>query len=79
MRRRESGGRKFFEGTEADAIGLTEGAIDGSGFGHTHFGVVEDQGRDVPGMGIAITNKPATLGGLVDRSLKDPKVLLGVT
>ena len=77
MRRRESGGRKFFEGTEANAIGLTEGAINGTGFGHTHFGVVKDQGRDIAGMGIAITDEAATLRGLIHRRLEDPEVLLG--
>ena len=75
----QSPGRKFFQGTQSNAIGLTESSIDGAGFGHTHFGVVEDEGRDVTGMGIAITNEATALGGLIDRRLKDPEVLFGAT
>ena len=79
MRRRESGGRKFFEGTETDAIGLTEGAINGSSFGHTHFGMVKDEGGDIAGVGVAVTDEAAALGGLVDGGFEDPEVLFGVT
>ena len=75
----QSPGRKFFKGTEGDAIGLPQSSIDGAGFGHTHFGVVEDEGRDVAGVGIAITNEATALGGLIDGGLKDPEVLLGAT
>jgi len=73
----QSPGGKFFEGAQGDAIGLPQGAIDGAGFGHTHFGVVKDEGRDVAGMGIAITNEATTLGGLIDGGLEDPEVLFG--
>jgi len=41
--------------------------------------VVEDQGRDVAGMGVAIADEAATLGRLIDGGLKDPEVLLGTT
>ena len=75
----QSPGRKFFERAKGDAIGFTQGVIDGAGFGHPHLGVVEDQGRDVAGMGITVPNKPTTFGGLIDSSLEDPEVLLGAT
>jgi hypothetical protein len=69
--------RQFLKRTETDAIGLTQGSIDRPSFGHAHFGVVEDQGRNVPRMGISIADKPAALSGLIDSGLEDPEVLLG--
>jgi hypothetical protein len=39
--------------------------------------VVEDEGGDVAGMGIAIADKAAALGGLIDGGLEDPEALLG--
>jgi hypothetical protein len=70
---------KFFEGAEGDAISLAQGAVDGAGFGHAHLGVVEDEGGDIAGMGIAVADEAAALGGLIDRSLEDPEVLLRAT
>ena len=75
----QSPGGKHFKGAEGNTIGLTEGAVDGASFGHTHLSVVKDQWRHVAGMGIAITNEPTTLGGLIDGGLEDPEVLLGAT
>jgi hypothetical protein len=37
-------GRNLFERAQGDAVGLAQGADDGVGFGHAHFGMVEDQG-----------------------------------
>jgi len=54
-------GRKLFERAQGDAVGLAEGAIDGTGFGHAHFGVVEDQGRNIAGMGVAVADEAAAL------------------
>src|ERR1035438_3743551 len=34
-------GPDFLNGTDADPVSLTEGTIDGSRFGHTHFGAVD--------------------------------------
>jgi hypothetical protein len=51
------------------------GAIDGAGFGHTHFSVVEDQGRNIAGMGVAVTDEAAALGRFIDRGFEDPIVL----
>ena len=75
----QSPGGKFFQRAEGNAIGLPQGAIDGAGFGHTHLGVVEDEGRHITGMGIAIADEATALGGLIDGSLEDPEVLLGTT
>jgi hypothetical protein len=47
---------EFFDRTEPDAIGLTEGAVDGASFGDAHLGAV-DQGRDVGGIGISISDE----------------------
>jgi hypothetical protein len=69
--------RKFFERAEGNAIGLAQGAVDSAGFGHAHLGVVEDQGRNVSWMGIAVPDEPATLGRFIDCGLEHPEVLLG--
>ena len=37
--------------------------------------MVEDQGRDVAGMGVAEADKATTPGGFVDNGLEDPEVL----
>ena len=54
-------GRELFKRAQANAVGLAKGAIDGAGFGHAHFGVVEDQGRDIAGMGVAVADEAAAL------------------
>jgi hypothetical protein len=54
--------RKLFERAEGNAIGLAQGAINCSGFGHAHLGVVEDQGRNVTGMGVTVPNKATAFG-----------------
>ena len=54
---REGPGRKVLEWAESDAVGLAEGSGDGAGFGHAHFGVVEDQGRDIARMGVAVATR----------------------
>ena len=68
---------KFLERAEGNTISLAERPIDGAGLGHTHLGVVEDEGGDVAGMGIAVPDEAAALGGLIDRGLEDPEVLQG--
>jgi hypothetical protein len=69
--------RKLLQRTESDAIGFAQSAVDGAGFGHAHLGVVEDQGRDVAGMGIAVADEAAALGRLIDGRLENPEVLFG--
>jgi hypothetical protein len=71
--------RKLFERAEGNAIGLAQGSIDGAGFGHAHLSVVENQGRNVTGMGVTVPNKAAALGRFIDGGLEHPKVLLGPT
>jgi hypothetical protein len=77
--RAEGPGGKLLEGAEGDAVSLAQGAVDGAGFGHAHLGVVEDEGGDIAGMGIAVTDEAAALGGFVDGGFEDPEVPFGVT
>src|ERR1700719_4453188 len=58
---RRSGKRAdFLDGTQTDAIGFTQGPIDGSRFGYAHFGSPDKRG-DVRRVGVAEANKtPAT-------------------
>jgi len=37
-------GGKLLERAEGNPVGLAQGPIDGAGFGHSHLGVVEDEG-----------------------------------
>jgi len=68
--------RKLFERAEGNAIGLAQGTVNRTGFGHAHLSVVEDEGGDVAGMGIAIAHKPPACGGLVNSGFEHPEVLL---
>jgi hypothetical protein len=70
---------KFFNQTEGDAVGLAEGAVDGAVFGHGHFGVVEDQGKDIARMRVAVADEASALGRFIDRGFEHPKVLLRTT
>ena len=70
---------KLFERAEGDAVGLAQRAIDGASFGHAHLGVVEDEGRDVSRMGIAVPNEAAAFGCFKDCRFKYPEILLGST
>ena len=76
---RKGPGRKFFERAEVDAVGLAELAVDSAGFGHAHLSVVEDQGRNIAGMGVAVADEATAPGRLIDRRLEDPEILLGAT
>lgn len=71
-------GWKLLDGAEGNAVGLAQGAIDGAGFGHAHLGVVEDERRDVAGMGITVADEAAAFGGFVYGSLEDPEALFGM-
>src|ERR1700687_2001440 len=67
-----SGGpAEFLDRTEPDPVGLAKGAVDGTSFGDTHFGAV-NQGRYVGGIGVAVAHETAGAGGLVDGCFKDP-------
>jgi hypothetical protein len=76
--RAECPGWKFFEGAEGNAVGLAQGAVDGASFGHAHLGVVEDEGGDVAGMGVAVADEATAFGRLVDGGFEDPEALLRV-
>ena len=71
--------RKLFERAEGNAIGLAQGTVNRTGFGHAHLSVVENQGRNVTGMGVTVADEATAVGGLIDGGLEDPKVLLGPT
>jgi hypothetical protein len=75
----ESPRREFFQGTQSDAIGLSKGPIDRSGLGHAHLGIVEDQRRNITGVGIAIADETAAFRGLVNGGFEDPEVLFWTT
>jgi len=38
--------------------------------------VVDDKGRDVARVGVAVTHEPAALSGFIDRGFEHPEVLL---
>jgi len=75
----ECPGWQFFHRAEGNAVCLAQGAIDGTGFGHAHLGMVEDQGRDIAGIGIAVAHKATALGALENRRFEHPEVLFGTT
>src|SRR5690242_8223911 len=68
---------QLFDRAESDTIGLAQGAVDGTRFGHAKFSVIEDERRDVARMSVTVANEPAALGGLENGGFEDPKVLLG--
>jgi len=70
---RARGPAKFFDRTEANAVGLAESAVDGTGFSDAHFGAA-DQGGDVGRIGIAIADEAARLGRLVYNCSENPPV-----
>jgi hypothetical protein len=67
---------KLFERTEANAVSLAQGAIDGAGFGHAHLGIVEDQRRDIAGMSVAVADEATAPRRFEDCRLEHPEVLL---
>ena len=52
---------QFFDRTEGNAVGLAQGAIDGAGFGHAHLGMVENQGRNIAGISVAVAHEASAL------------------
>jgi len=69
--------RELFDRAEGNAVGLAQGTIDGAGFGHAHLGVVEDQGRNIPGMGVAKAHEATALGRFIDGGFEHPEILFG--
>jgi hypothetical protein len=75
---RARGPTELLDRTEADAIGLAEGAVDGTSFGHAHLSAT-DQGRNVRGIGIAIANEAARARGLVGSRFENPVARTWIT
>src|ERR1039458_4763591 len=53
--------------TDADAVGFAESAVDGTRLGDSHLSAL-DEVRDIGGIGITVTNEPATASRSVDSS-----------
>ena len=70
---------KLFERAEGNAVGLAQGAIDGAGFGHAHLGMVENQGRDIARVSVAVAHEASAFGRFENCRLEHPKVLFGAT
>jgi hypothetical protein len=51
-----SEGTDLLDRADADAVGLAEGAVDGTGFGHAHLGAVNEW-RDIGGIRVAIPDE----------------------
>jgi hypothetical protein len=66
-------------GQAGSSFEQAEGAVDGTRFGHAHFGVVEDHGRYIAGMGVAKADPARALRCFVNGGLEDPAVFLRTT
>src|SRR6202035_5322343 len=58
-----SEGADLFYRADADSVGFAQGTVDGTSFGHAHFGTV-NQGRNVRRIGITIANESLAITGL---------------
>ncbi len=56
---------------EADAVGFSQGPVDGPGFSNSHFGAA-DEWRDIGGIGIAVADKRSLTFWLKDTRFEDP-------
>jgi len=54
--RRLGKGSDFLDRADADTVRLAEGTIDGTSFGHPHFGAA-DQWGDIGGVGVAVADE----------------------
>ena len=70
-------GPDFLDRADADAVGFAQGAVDGSGFRHAHFGAV-DKERDIGRIGVAVADKAGGALGRVDRCLQDKPTRRGI-
>jgi hypothetical protein len=64
-------GPDFLDRANADAVGLTQGAIDGSRFGHAHLGTTNEEG-DIGRIGVTIANKSFAIAGFKDCGFECP-------
>lgn len=66
----------FFDRADADSIGFPQRAIDGSGFGHAHFGAVYERGN-IRRIRVAVAHE--ILGFRFENGcFEDPKAFSGV-
>src|ERR1035438_502534 len=63
---------------DADAICLTQGAIDGSGFGDPHLGAANQQ-RNIGRVGVAVADETGGIFGRIDGRLEDEAIGRGIT
>jgi hypothetical protein len=64
-------GTKLLDRTEADAVGLAQGPVDGACLGDAQFAAVEPR-RYIGRIGIPVTREAPGARTLVDDSLEDP-------
>ena len=71
-------GPDLFDRADADAVSLSQGAIDGPGFSHSHFGTV-DKERDIGRVGVTIADKAGRVLGRINRCFQDKSTRSGIT
>ncbi len=71
-------GADLLDRADADAIGLPQSTIDGSGLGYAHLGAA-DQERDVGRVGIAVADETGGTFGRIHGRLKDEPTGRGIT
>src|SRR5258707_12159854 len=62
---------QFLDRAEADAVRLSQGAVDRSRLGDAHLSPM-DKGGDIGRIGVPVANEASRSRTLVDRSFKDP-------
>src|SRR5258708_35609676 len=62
---------QLLDRAEADAVRLSQGAVDRSRLGDAHLSPM-DKGGDIGRIGVPIANEASRSRTLVDRSFKDP-------
>ena len=71
-------GPDFLDRADADAIGLAQGTIDGSGFRDPHLGAANEQ-RNVGRIGIGVADETRRIFGRINRRFEDETFGRGVT
>jgi hypothetical protein len=70
-------GSDFLNRADADAVGLAQSSVDRPGFGHTHFGAM-DQGRDIGRIGITVADEAPACLRLENSSSEYPPKVSGI-
>src|SRR5271155_18420 len=68
---------ELFDTAEPDSVSFSEGPVNGSRFGDTHFGSPHE-GRRVRWIGIAVADKAPRICTFVDDSSKYPAIGCGI-